>query len=113
MSYNFQQNIQPQAQQNEHSMGSLLLGALFGAVSPVADAAYDIAEGVGQRRADIFQKKAIEAANNNVALGQKNAINSAFGQFAQGMDLERTQPQKRYLSFDYTPRRARGMAMAA
>lgn len=109
-----QANNDNPAQKSETTCASLFLGAVLGGVSEVADTALDATETIGERRADIFQKKAIEAANNNsIVLGNQNAINSSFGSSAQGvesMDIERTKPQMRYLK---QPTYAPSMKMAA
>lgn len=109
-----QANNDNPAQKSETTCTSLFLGAVLGGVSEAADATLDAAETIGERRADNFQKKAIEAANNNsIQLGMQNMINNSFGSSAQGvesMDLERTKPQMRYLN---QPSFAPGMKMAA
>lgn len=112
MSITNQQNFQAETvQKQEHSIGSLLLGGLLGGFNEAADMALDTAEAVGEIRAERFQTNAKKAANNNVSLGMKNVLNSSFQPSAEGMELQRIQPQTRYLNYDYGYQRKRGMTM--
>lgn len=104
---------------DQHSEGSLLLGALFGGltseVGQMADLAMDTAEIASEFHSYNFSKKHNDAANQNTfKLGQKNSIGSLFS--GKSLGLEKTKPaiQKRYLeqAYQYNQKPA-AMALAA
>lgn len=109
-------NFQAQAQKKEeHSAGSLLLGALFGGVSgelaETLNTAYDAAEVASEFHTYNHDKKNKGAFQ----LGKKNSLGATFamgGMSAQNDN--RPDVQKRYtMEYTYQPRRGRGMRMAA
>lgn len=104
-------NFQKAAEKD--SVGSLLLGAIFGGLTSEAgqmiDNIADAAEVASELHTHYHQKA---AKNNNFQLGAKNAIGGAFARGVSNM-LEKPDIQKRYLNFDYKMQPGMGMAMAA
>ncbi len=110
------QKASEQKPKEEHSMGSLLLGAIFGGVSDELNMVMDTCEAASEFHTYNDQK---QQKNNAIELGKKNSLG---GVFAKGMQMQaandsnRTEPtgaevngyQKRY-----TPKYQPGMKMAA
>ncbi|MCI5059895.1 MAG: hypothetical protein MRY79_02360 [Alphaproteobacteria bacterium] len=109
MSITFQKPAQ------QHSEGSLLLGAIFGGltseVGQMADMAMDAAEISSELHKYNFSKKQVGANQNNFTLGQKNSLGSMFSNKVFDIDEPKPEVQTRYLNAQYNYNRSRSMGM--
>lgn len=111
MSITFQQTAE---QTPEHSAGSLLLGALFGGLTSEAGQMIDMASDAADVASEFYKHfQAKSDQKQDFQIGQKNSIGGAFTRGVSNMVEGKPEIQKRYLDFNYAPKRAMGMAMAA
>jgi len=116
MSITFQKQAEQQPKQ-EHSVGSLLLGAIFGGVSDELNMAMDICEVASEFHTYNHQKQQNKGA---FTLGKKNSLGGAFAKGISADNDNKPEPtgaelngfQKRYTP-THQPRPAMGMRMAA
>ena len=112
-------NINFQKPAEQHSAGSLLLGAIFGGltseVGQMADAAMDTIEVASEFHSYNFSKKQAGANQNNFKLGQKNSLGNMFSGKSLGIEDIKPEIQTRYLNaqYNYGHSRPAGMRMAA
>lgn len=110
MSITFQQSAQ---RTPEHSAGSLLLGAIFGGLTSEAGQMVDMASDTAEVTSELYKHHHEKQQQKGYQIGQKNSICQAFASGVSDMVEGKPAFQKRYLNYDYAPKRNMGMVLAA
>lgn len=113
MSITFEKQVNYKTE--EHSAGSLLLGALFGGLTSEAGQMADMAMDTAEVASEFHQHQAQKQENKpSFTLGQKKSLNGAFASGVANTN-EKPEIQTRYLTpaYVYAPKPGMGMGMAA